>query len=1362
MASAVPPTETRGSAQATSNAQERFQVLAVLASNALRRSGSSDLVEAGLARLPGVRIVDREHLDAITGELSASELLGPDSAGKRLKLGRLVKADALVILAEEERAGVPVTTPAGAALARVVISDCSTGARLFVGEAVMDAGAAGATAPQDRPPDFPAAVADAVTRTRTKYPLGVKWVIGTSPFVNRGLTYEYDGFQDRFAALLDNALSMLPGVAVLEIDEARSIGKEQAIGGGESGAHGTDRVVPLMIEGDFQIALPATRPVNGAPAATNDLSVAFTVNLADGQGTVQRLRKTVGMNDVCGFLAGEVPDAVRQHMQLPDRLPLSPEAQFDALARRADEFSRLGAFQRSIPLREAALLLRASDIKQHEKLMDEYQRVGMALVVPGQLFARGPPEVAERYAALRDAQWQAGLEHLEYLIRNRAINRPRAIKATAFYRSRDLAAVPTGPPRLRQFFSDVYPMVLSLEPGQTAEHSLPRSPAGATTRPTGSFTPAEIDQIEKLAWIDAFFGQAARQTPDGPHGSPVVSGQSSPALLDDDAADFLADMIVRWFPDDVFLPPSAGYIFERVPGSEQSANLSMPKSTRLQEPPAPPPTAAGLDAARVATYEHFLDRIGKCGKAPYGWWVRLARLRMQYLAQVRAGTTRPDSTDVLLKLDDLEQEYRAFKLSGNLPGPADPLLVAIARLRTRATAAAPSAVIGFVQVGVPATGPGPAIPTPAAAGKVNRVWFVPMPVRLRSLNGTDSGPRHGLAGWAAEEQLLSAGPTLDVIWSNRHVLFWQGADLVQEVFNATTAASADSKAVAISTAGRHPANPPRQAIITDVKWDGKRVWVAWSLLADPQRGDGSSGLAVIDPDGRTTRWVGRDDGLPPGDMNLLIHPIADGTVVAIGSFGGNERAWCAAVTLCAPGEPTRVNVFHTAVAVNNDPLSIDATRRQPNTAGDSAFRPTWLAACRAPAAAGMPAGPRLLLVGRDSVLRAWPLVIDLDTLTVSVTADPFTHDTGQPARQDFAGVGESFMEIHNAAVYRYQLAWKGSRLSAAPVPVPSGETTSEPFERFLPAGNSLLLLRDRNSVDGDWLRYDIGSGDLEQLEPDYLTWRDGPCTAIGFSSRFGLVGWGQRFCRLVIAPQRPEGALRRTLSPGPIGTQARFEPDEAPPADVALQNAPSLPGVKPPGGPAPPEPTLDEMAEQLDIHKSGMDRALSRLAEMRPGVFPPGKKQAISDALLPLVMSHNPQTHQKALRAFVVWHVPESEPVLTAKLQDGDPGTRWRALEALGACRDPATIPDIVRQVSKDAGPALGCLAAIGPASEPALLALLQAADPSKPPAGIIDALAMAGTSRSVPFLQAILSRHPDRRTAELTRLALEMIQQRE
>ena len=1373
--------------------------------------------------MPGVRIVERDHLDAALGELSLSQLLGPDSVDKRLTLGRLVKADALVILADDDRAGFAAAAPAGRAMARVVICDCATGARLFDGQAAIDPirqaqgepGKPDGTAPQELP--LPLAVADAVARTRQRYPSGVGRIVGTSPFVNHGLTNDYDLFQDRFAALLNNAVSLVSGVAVLEIDEARSIAKEQQIAGVD--ALGAARLVPLIIEGDFQVTqtrAAATQP-NPPAAATTDLSVAFTVSLSDGKGTLQKLRKTVSLAEAPGFLTREVPDVAAGDLQLQDRQPVSAGAQFDALVRRAGEFARLGAFEQSVPLREAALLLQPTDAGQHERLVDEYQRLSMPLVsVPGQTLPQLTAAERDRKNALHDAQWQAGIEHLEYLVRNRLIDRPHAIRAAAHYRARYPAAIPDGPPRLREFFSEVYPAVLALEPGKTALPLSSTVPALPTTFPSAttqtSLPPDEINQLEKIAWLAAFFGPAASNNPDR---MDVPLTSAAPAVLTDDAADFLADMIVRWFPDDVFLPRSAGYVFERVPVSE--------------------------------TYLRFLDCVEKSGKAPYGFWVRLARLRMQCLAEIRLRTTQQAATDLIAKIDALERDYRGVKLHGQPPGPTDPLLVAIARLRARATGAPPPTVAAYVPVGVPSTNPSPITMSGPVQGsaidKGNRLWFVPIPVRRRTVDSDDSkvdsddrtprnttvdsddraissliaaggsqrtrardrdgpAPPSESTAWPAQEQLLSAGPALDVVWSSRHILFWQQPDLLQEVFNATTAANADSQPDA--TGGKRTIIDPPRVHITDVKWDGKRVWVAYTLIAERQVGgpDLSSALAIIDADGKTIQRIGTNDGLPPADQALLIHPISEGRVVAIGSFGDHQRGWCALVTAGVPGGRTQVNVFHQAVAIN--PLSPGAGKVDDDS--DSAFRPTWLAECRP----GSPAGPWLLLVGRAAATQSRPLVIDLASLKVSVSATAFTHDDSQQATQAFAALNnnDSFLEMHNSSLYRYQLTWDGSRLSGTPALAASGDASAGPFERLLPAGDYVYLFGNRRAPDNSWLRCNLKSKEVERIETDYLVARDGPCTAFGFSSRFGLIGWGQQVCRLVVSRDRPAGALQRKLFLTPMGIKARFEPQDpsagtarpASPTDapeqVRSENSSSaagaLTGGKPPGAarppvgapkvpklrtdpapspltlpaeplkPATPPPTLDDLIGHMNTHDPAKARSLSRLAELNPDTFAPEKKRQTSDALIPLITAGDAGTSQLALRAFAVWHARESEPLLLAALQAPEAAARRHALEAIGLCKDPAIIPDVLRQLAKDPSPTLGCLVAIGPASEPALLALLARSNSPNSNGAVIDALAMIGTSRSVPALRAILDQHPDRQTTEVTRQALEMIQQRQ
>jgi len=212
----------------------------------------------------------------------------------------------------------------------------------------------------------------------------------------------------------------------------------------------------------------------------------------------------------------------------------------------------LGALTESLPLREAALLLRPNDAGQRWRLVDEYQRVSMRPETPD-LLTRGE---RARDAAARDEQWQAGLEHLEYLVRNHLIRRHEAIVATGRYRWRYVSVVPDAPVALRRFLTEVYPLVLALQPGRPDDYA---------DQPGSLLTADQIDQVEENLWTQGFFGVAATHIPNG-IGEPFTSNSDAPEVLGDDAADLLADMIVRWFPADIYVPVCVGHVFERVPG----------------------------------------------------------------------------------------------------------------------------------------------------------------------------------------------------------------------------------------------------------------------------------------------------------------------------------------------------------------------------------------------------------------------------------------------------------------------------------------------------------------------------------------------------------------------------------------------------------------------------------------------------------------------------------------------------------------------------------------------------------------------------------------------------------------------------
>ena len=356
-------------ATARAAAPSVYNTLAVIASPAVRESGLADIVAAELPKaVPGVRLVERERLDAATGELAAATLLGTDAdaGAARLKLGPLVRADALLVLAEEEgaaareRAGERQCPPARRprrlanfpAQVQLVIADCRQGARLRVMHlpvnardparltgAVARAGpgrprplpgraSAGSSAPA---PSFPATCCTTTTPTSAASPPCWTTRCRSSPAWrcwNRR----------RPARSPRNRRSATGDAGGRTHGPADRRGRVRGPPAGDRPHHRPGRGAIRT-----RTRRSASRSSSPTPAARTRRSSASCRWPTPASSSAQTCR----------------PDILRL-APLPDQKPLPPEAQFKALAARADEFARILAFDQSTPLREAALLLNPS------------------------------------------------------------------------------------------------------------------------------------------------------------------------------------------------------------------------------------------------------------------------------------------------------------------------------------------------------------------------------------------------------------------------------------------------------------------------------------------------------------------------------------------------------------------------------------------------------------------------------------------------------------------------------------------------------------------------------------------------------------------------------------------------------------------------------------------------------------------------------------------------------------------------------------------------------------------------------------------------------------------------------------------
>ncbi len=355
---------------------------AVLATPDCRASGVADAIEASLAKLPGLQLIERDQLEAAFRELSIASLADAPGVGPRIRLGELVHADALLTINQQDDRGNQVI--------RVIIGECANGTRLSQQYFPADA-AALATIPQ--------AVRDATKSVIDQYRDGVAHIVGITPFVSQGLSYAHNHLQGGLAEVLRSAVLTNPGTAVLEVEELEALQREFAIGAPRAG-----RPAPVFVQGEFR--------ATDADGATR---LALTLNRtgAGREETTQREFATV--DEAVRFLRSEYAPKLVSAAKSAGAA-LSVENQVELLTKQADMFLSVGQFRRCIRLREAALLLRPEDREAQRRLISD-----LVFAVPFRdpvNWSRLKPGEAREGIALRLQLWRRALWLTEDLVRN--------------------------------------------------------------------------------------------------------------------------------------------------------------------------------------------------------------------------------------------------------------------------------------------------------------------------------------------------------------------------------------------------------------------------------------------------------------------------------------------------------------------------------------------------------------------------------------------------------------------------------------------------------------------------------------------------------------------------------------------------------------------------------------------------------------------------------------------------------------------------------------------------------------------------------------------------------------------------------
>ncbi|PQO25274.1 hypothetical protein C5Y96_25560 [Blastopirellula marina] len=297
------------------------------------QSALGGLLEAELLALPNTQWVERTEIQKLLNEQRLQSIVGAQSGNDRRSIGGVLKADVLVLLRtiEEDQKK----------YAEIVIAETNQGIRLVRQKMLLG---------KDPANDAEVLVklaSDGIAKSQGAIP----HIFAVPPFVSDDLTYEYDYLRSTYAKLLERTLLDLPGVVVVELDEAKAITNEYNLAA--DGAN-VERKLPTYVLGEYR-----------NEGRGDDRRVRLSLKAQQGAKVVHDKNETIEPEAVSGVLLKYAQElASSQGIQTAS---IDPQQEVKLLNERANLFMRLANWDEAQALVEASLLLEPDQPEMHSQ-----------------------------------------------------------------------------------------------------------------------------------------------------------------------------------------------------------------------------------------------------------------------------------------------------------------------------------------------------------------------------------------------------------------------------------------------------------------------------------------------------------------------------------------------------------------------------------------------------------------------------------------------------------------------------------------------------------------------------------------------------------------------------------------------------------------------------------------------------------------------------------------------------------------------------------------------------------------------------------------------------------------------------------
>jgi WD40 repeat protein/tetratricopeptide (TPR) repeat protein len=345
-----PKTSTAPSPETSTASRPANRRWAIIATPAVQRWGLSDLLTTSLSESPGIVLVEREQIDAALKELAFGEALDAEGVSARLKLGRLLAADALVFLRERIAKAEQNVPPDERALpdtaVELTVVRADQGIRVRRWQTFWT------------PSEAARVNQELVAQIETARPILDREdfrLFAVPPFESRDINRRYEELRTGYARLVEQTLMAQDGIAVVELAEAEAVARELAVAG-----NSLKRNLPYYVLGSYK--------TSGSP----DVSIALAMELRRGAASLQKLEcPPVGVNAAGAALRGSMDKLLKGIGDQPVAPP-DMAAEVRLLLERAKTFGRVGEWDQAMPLYTAVLILAPDNFDAHRGLLEGF------------------------------------------------------------------------------------------------------------------------------------------------------------------------------------------------------------------------------------------------------------------------------------------------------------------------------------------------------------------------------------------------------------------------------------------------------------------------------------------------------------------------------------------------------------------------------------------------------------------------------------------------------------------------------------------------------------------------------------------------------------------------------------------------------------------------------------------------------------------------------------------------------------------------------------------------------------------------------------------------------------------------------